>query len=237
MVSKHLKATAAVAILGVLGFGASGAKAGSVIRSGSTVDGWTITYPTGISLIEDAVVGNTLQIEKEAAFVSMEGLVITFTQDAPAADAAQYISIVNENVTNLTGQSWGGFQMFLSNPEAPINAPATFVSQFNEITPFATGTLSTDVTPNDTYTLGGGGSVAPGATALWGYDPNGGDLTIDANPNANYGAQGQYPQSFGFKELPNAASVPLPASVWMGLAGLGMAGLVVQGKKAKKVIA
>jgi hypothetical protein len=213
MVWKHFKATAAATVLGVLGLGVTQAHAGSVIRSGSTVDGWTITYPSGISLIEDAVVGNTLQIEKEAAFVSMEGLVITFTQDAPAADAAQYISIVNENVTNLTGQSWNGFQFILANPLAPTLAPASFVSEFNEITPFTTGTVSSGVTTNDTFTIGGGGTVASGSTALWGYDPNGGDLVMDANPNPNYGREGQYPQSFGLKELPNAASVPSPRLV------------------------
>jgi hypothetical protein len=226
-----LKATVAAVILGVLGFGATQAKAGSVIRSGDTVDGWTITYPTGISLIEDAVVGNTLQIEKEAAFTSMEGLVITFTQDGPKADVAKYISIVNENVTNLSGQTWNGFQFFLLSPLAPTVKAASFGSEFNEITPFTTASVTSQVNTNDTFTIGGGGSVASGTTALWGYDPNGGDLVIDANPSC------RYTQTFGLKELPNAASVPLPSPAWMSLIGLGLAGLMVHGKMIKKAIA
>ncbi len=225
-----LRGIAAAAFLACIGLGATGARAGTVINSGDTIDGWKITFPVGIGLFEDGVSANgTLDIEKEAAFTSMEGLVITFVQASPTA--APDISVVNENLTNATGSDWNGFQFLLTSPLAPALPAATFTGTFNEITPFTTSVP----TGTDTITLGGG-TVSDGTTALLGYDPNGGDLTFATHP-AGEGMM----QVITLKELPTGGStppsVPLPAAAWSGLTGLLGLSLLSTVRKLRKVIA
>jgi hypothetical protein len=227
MFCKSFKAAALAAIVGCLAFGATSAKAGSVIHSGDTVDGWKITFPVGIGLFNDGLNGNTLDIEKEAAFTSMEGLVITFTQTCYSA--APDIAIVNENLTNVTGQTWNGFQFLLTSPLAPPLNAATFTTTFNEIAPFTSETMDGAA---DTVTLGGG-SVPNYDTALIGYDPDGGDLTIAANPSHRC-----LKQVFALKELPlGGPMVPLPAAAWSGLTSLLGLALISKAKNLKKILA
>ena len=77
----------------------------TLVPSGATVGGWTITYPVGIT-IETVNTGgiNTLDLIKNANLDINEGLSITFTQTTGLA--TQSIIIDSENITNSTGTNW-----------------------------------------------------------------------------------------------------------------------------------
>jgi hypothetical protein len=216
VVSKKMKVLVAAALAG-LGICGSSARAATVLTTNALVDGWQVTYPVGIALVQDDNNSNgpVLELEKMAAFTSLEGLVITFSQSSYSA--APSITILDESVTNISGSDWNGFQFLLTSPLAPTLPAASFTSSFNNsaIGPFTTSSVS-----GDAVSLSGG-TLANDSTGLWGFGPTGGELVIAANPSAS-GMR----QIINLKELPNTSGggtgpmVPLPAAVWSGLTGL-----------------
>lgn len=227
MFHKQFKLAIVAVFAAVLSLSVS-ANAATVLKSGDTVGGWTITFPSGISLIEDnGPNGMTLRLEKGATFTSMEGLVIRFVQKT--FNAASEIAIVNESITNLTGQTWGGFQFLVTDQGLGNNGSAQFKSSsdvFQNISPFT----NTDFT-SSRVTLTGG-SVGDGETVQLGFDgeTSGGDLVIIGAPSSANGTR----QTFDFKEIP---IIPLPAAAWTGLSGLLGLGLIGAGKNLRRLLA
>jgi hypothetical protein len=229
--TKKLSITAIAVIAASMMFSGS-ARAATAVQSGSTVDGWQITFPAGagLSLIADNSTGIVLQLEKFADFSTTEGLSITFMQDFKNPPAAQQISIVDETITNSTTSTFTGFQFLLASP---LNGGQNFASTFTVpggISPFTTS----DPAGGTSITLGGG-SIAPSGTAKFGFGAAGGDLVINANPVANGVG---LPAVFDLKEIPltggTTPMVPLPAAAWSSLTaliGLGLIGLT------KKIVA
>jgi hypothetical protein len=228
MKSLFKKASIAVFAVG-LGFSVRGAQAAAVVIGGgssATVDGWTISAPSGVSLAVDGLnqVGNTLIIEKVANFTSPQGgYLITFDQSS--SSAVPYIEFENESVTNSTGVGWNGFQFLLLNT---TSSGASFSSQFLGAT--GTGvTLTPGALTSDALTYSG---IQPaGSISNWGTSAAGDYILIDANPVSGASAG----QVFGFKELPEF--VPLPAAAWLGLAGLLALGTIASVKKLAKASA
>lgn len=214
------------ALLGI----SSAASRGATVISDIGGSGWTATY-SDLALVSDPnQPAGQLNVEKAATFTTADagtGLLITFTQTS--AKATPLIDFTDESVTNVTGQTWSGFDFILLNS----NGNASFATGAN--TPFAApaGIFTTE----DSTTLDGnpavvysGGTQANLATSLWGIGADG-DLIIDADP-LGVGT------SFTFKEVPviggggpDNTPVPLPAAVWQGLSGLAMLGLIAVAKR------
>lgn len=208
-----------------MGLSFRGANAAAVIVGGgqsATVDGWTISAPTGVSLSIDGLngAGNTLIVEKVANFTSPQGgYLITF--DQASSSAVPFIEFENESVTNSTGVDWNGFQFLLLNTTANL---AAFTTQFQTVT--GTGvTLTPGALTGNTLSYSG---IQPaGSISNWGSSAANDYITIDANP-----VSGGIGQDFGFKELPEF--VPSPAAAWQGLAGLLALGAIASVKKLAK---
>jgi len=204
------------------------ASAATILKSGDTVSGWKITFPAGIQLVSDG--GNTVALEKFAAFTSTEGLAITFTQ--VDFSSSNTINILDEAVTNVSGSTFSSFQFLLTNEEAGGGSGASFNgSFFNNVGPF------TNVTGNSngstSITLSGGPGLANFETADWGFGANGGTLGINAN-----GATSGMKHVFTLKEIPGGGQmIPVPAAAWTGLSGLLGLGFISLGKKARKFLA
>jgi len=220
--------TAAIAVFtAAIGVAASSSHAAVIVQSGSTYGGWDITTPAGISLVVDSVTSNTISLEKFAAFPNMEGLPITFTQ--VSANAVPLIDFANEQVTNLSGSHWSGFQYILANVSESLGAGAVTFQGPGSIFAPPVGYTGVSFTSNlITYT----GSQANLATASWGFGADG-DLIINANPSHG----NTFTQDFVFKEQPLTNLVPLPAAGLQGLAGLLGLGLIASAKTAKKLMA
>ena len=223
--SRLTKSLAGLAVAAALGV-ASHASAATVLTSGDVVDGWRISFPTGIALTSDG--GMSLTLEKFAAFDNIEGLDITFTQVSYSASPT--IEIADESITNISGQKWGGFQFLLNDTLQGMGGKSSFTQSFNLNDPAENYYTTTDLTSN-TVTLGGG-IVPNGATAELGYNAAGGQLVINASP-----ASMCEMKVLDFKEIPVVAAVPVPAAAWTGLSGLIGLGVLGSLKKLKKVIA
>jgi hypothetical protein len=190
--------------------------------------GWSATF-SDLSLVSDPnQPSGQLDVEKAATFTEAsagEGLLITFTQTS--ANAKPVIDFTDESITNVTGETWTGFDFILLN----ANGNASFETTANS--PFAppagifsdVSTTTIDGNPAVVYS---GGSQANLATSLWGIGADG-DLLIDADP-LGIGT------TFTFKEVPadGSAPVPLPAAVWQGFVGLAGLGLVAASKKLRR---
>ncbi|HTW95537.1 MAG TPA: hypothetical protein VMD30_12120 [Tepidisphaeraceae bacterium] len=224
--SRLTKSAAALAVAAALGMAAHANAAATVLTSGDVVDGWRISFPTGISLVSDG--GMQLTLEKFAAFDSLEGLDITFTQ--VSYSASPDITIADESITNESGKSWGGFQFLLTDTLQGMGGKSSFAQSFNLNDPSENFFTTTNLTPQD-VTLGGG--IQPNTyTSELGYDADGGQLVIDASP-----APMCEMKVLNFKEIPIVAAVPAPAAAWTGLSGLLGLGILGSVKKLKKVIA
>jgi len=239
--TRSLKLAAIAIVSAVLGF-AGATHAATILQDGSTVDGWAITEPAGISLVVDGTATyngkSVLLLEKFATFSNLEGLPITFVQADNTATA--YIDIVNESITNLTGTTWSGFQFLLPNTDSMgptptfVDDPSAVIQGFPAPSPFVPPTgggvnyTGVTITPTvDTYT----GSQPNLTTATWGFGTDG-DLLINAQPVIGGN------QVFNFKEQPlNAPVIPLPAAAWSSLTGLLGLALVGYGKNLKKILA
>jgi hypothetical protein len=228
---KRFLKTAAIALVAAVG-GVSSTSFGQVvsvstnIASGSTYDGWTITFPSDINLVVDpASTGSELQLEKLATFKSASsGLIITFVQ--ASANAASTFDINGEALTNESGVNWGGFQYLLINHDAG----AAFTQSAGS--PFAPPVGYNAVSFSSTSVVYSG-SQANGATSDWGMDPADGGLIWTVDP-AGVGTR------FDLKEIPLTGGftpvVPLPAAGWQGLSGLLGLGAIALGKNLKKKV-
>ena len=202
---------AAAAALGI----STLAQGATVINSGDIVDGWRISFPVGVSLMQEA--GGTIELDKTTNFNSTEGLMMTFTQ--LSSTASPTITLLDDTVQNQTSSAFGAYQFLVGNPLPGNASDAQFASAaqtFTNIAPFTT----TDFTP-DNITLSGG-TLGAGQSASFG-GPGGGSLVIDANPAAT-----GLKKVFEFKEIPSPETVPLPAALESGtslLAGLGTVGV------------
>jgi len=227
--SKLVMAAALAAVVGMAGVSQAVTVTSTVLTSGDVEGGWRITFPVGIALAEDSGSnGVNLVLEKTAAFDSLEGLDITFTQVGTSATST--ITITDESVTNVSGSAWSGFQFLLLNTLPGNAAPGVFApgEAFAGSTPPFDGPQSD--TPDD-ITLGGG-TLGNTDTAKWGFGAAGGDLVIEANP-ATTGEK----KVLDFKEIPIVAAVPLPAAGWTGLSGLVGLGLIAGAKRVRRLMA
>jgi len=231
MISKKLTLAAALAVAAcTAGVSQAVPVTSQVLHSGDVVgsSGWKVTFPTGIALAFDSTsTGANLVIEKTAAFDSLEGLDITFTQVGIPASGT--ITIDDESVTNVSGKPWSGFQFLLLNTLPGNAAPATFApgQAFAGVTPpFAS---QTDTPDNITL---GDGTLGNTDTAKWGFGADGGALVIEANP-ASSGEK----KVLDFKEIPIVAAVPLPAAAWTGLSGLLGLGVIAGAKRVRRMMA
>jgi len=223
MLSK-LKVTAIAVFSAALGLSASASHAATIVQSGNTYGGWAITVPAGIALDVDSTSGNTLVLEKFAAFPSDVGLPIMFTQTS--GSALPTIEFVNEQVTNLSGTGWAGFQYQLVNVSSTMGDAAASFSGTTFSAP--AGFSSPTVTSTD---ISYPGSQANGTTVSWGFGGNG--LFINAAPANNLQP---IAQDFVFKEIP-ITSVAMPAAVWQSMAGLMGLSLIALARNAKKLVA
>jgi hypothetical protein len=223
MALKAFKWVAVAAIAAVASYGST-SRAASVVKSGDEVDGWTVTFGPGISLVNDGY--GQLTLEKFAILSPSDykkGVLLNFTQASSAPSST--ISIATETVTNESGVTWTGFQNILSSPLS--TGSATFASDFDstDISPFTKA-----VTTPDTITYSGG-TLANGKTGIWG-DASANDIVIDANPTSSGIGQG-----FTLKEIPIVTAIPLPSAVWSGLSGLALLAVVGVAKKARRLLA
>ena len=200
-------------LLTVAGIGAFAAMLGlaspgraQTLTSGETIDGYKITFPSGIGLFADTANADELVLEKTAVFTHDSGLVITF--DKVSNSAPSSIQINTENITNHTGGDWGAFIMAVIN----TGTSATITSILPNGIGGSAGVVSSDQTMV-TYS----GFQAAGDTSTWSGPDN---LVINFSD-----ASGSV---INFKELP--VGVPLPASAWMGLVGLLGIGALRYGK-------
>lgn len=206
------------------------ANAATVLKSGDTVGGWTVTFPAGISLVhQDELTDSvTLRIDKEATFTSLEGLVIRFVQSS--FSATPEIALLTETVHNQTGVNWAGFDFLVADQGLGSAGAAQFKSPadvFLDIDPFT----NTNWSPTKVSLRGG--TLAAGATANWGFDGegSGGDLVLLGRPESN-GANSPS-HTFDLKEIP---IIPLPAAAWTGLSGLVGLGLIAFGKNVRRLL-
>lgn len=230
MFRERFKPAVVAVFVAVLSLSVS-ANAATVLKSGDTVGGWTITFPSGISLIQDDSPGGViLKLEKGATFTSLNPLAIRFVQSS--FDAVSEIAILNESVTNLSGQTWIGFDFLVVDSGLGNGGTAQFKSSsdvFQNISPFT----STEFSPSKVSLRGG--SVADGETFQLGFDgaTSGGDLIIIGAPSSPNGANGTF-KTFDFHEVP---IIPLPAAAWTGLSGLLGLGLIGYGKNLRRMLA
>jgi hypothetical protein len=231
----YVAAGAALFALG--GLSAASAVAGTIQNtSPATIDGWTISWGTGVGLvITQDTNANQVDVEKTATFTAPnQGLQITFSPTGgPVAEistttATQFV-IPDETIVNHTGSSFSAFSFILLNKTSTLatfdSVARTFIPPTGSGYDFSTVNLTSGNTIL-TYT----GTQGDGVTSFWGNgDPSaaGDNLLIDAPAGSD----------FSLKELSSAGSVvPLPAAAWQsltGLAGLALFGLRRQLKQRR----
>jgi hypothetical protein len=218
---------AGAVLAGVGAVGVAGAAPTTLNTSPVTMDGWQISWPTGIGLAitQDATISTQVNLEKSAQFTSNKSLDITFApQSGATGTIASTFVLPDETITNSTGSSFSGFTFLLKNTGS---ANATFAGTgFKPPTGSGFNFTSVSLTNGKTelqYT----GTQGNGVTSFWG-DGNpgsGGDnLVIDAPAGS----------AFTLQELPGTGVIPppiipMPSTLWQslaGLTGLGVLGLL-----------
>jgi hypothetical protein len=219
-----------------VGFGASAASAGSLVLGDS---GWTASWASvrdsQLSLNVDAVSDGVVFIEKKLdynqgrnSFGFFDPVVITFQQTS--ADAVPFIAINDEQVINNSGEDWSSFRMTLLGAQFDVSRSGAF-----SVDPFTNQTYSVNDSILD---ITGGPGVANGATWFPGSAPIDDNALFVINPVGS----GDNLGAFSLKEQPNAGNsppvlIPLPASFWTGLSGLGGLLLLASGKKLRHALA
>ncbi|HEX4052867.1 MAG TPA: VPLPA-CTERM sorting domain-containing protein [Tepidisphaeraceae bacterium] len=219
---------AVVAGFGVWG-GASAPAAEIQNVSPVQIDGWDISWTTGVGLAinQDSSPGQ-VDVEKTATFTAPnQSYQISFAPipGYTGTTATQFV-IPDETIVNNTGASFNGFSFVLM---PTVAGSTTFGSAQTFSLPTGPGYSYSSVSLTSgnsvlTYT----GTQGNGVTSFWGNgDPSssGDNLLIDATPG----------DSFALLESSSAGghAVPLPAAAWqslIGLAGLGIIGLARQRK-------
>lgn len=222
-----------------LGLAALGVLAAAPVQAGSLVlgnSGWRATWDssfdsadgTSVTLTVLAETSQAVVLQKVAVFADgpdQYGLIapveINFEQISPTAVAD--IVITSESLTNASGVDWSGFKFIIEDGTTNTAADTSFdllrtfgtPPPFN-VSPFQVVDTGGITDQPQTITLGDG-ILANGQVWRPGVGPVGGELVIHAAPS-QVGTQ-----RFILKEQPIPAAVPLPAAVWMGLSGLGMA--------------
>jgi len=229
-----IAASAAVMALGALPL--SSAFAGPIQNtSPATIDGWTISWGSGVGLVitQDSI-SSQVDVEKSATFTAPnQGYQITFApQSGFDGSPASAFVIPDETIVNNTGSAFSSFSFVLINKTSTLatfdGVDRTFIPPTGPGYDFTSVDLSSGNTIL-TYT----GTQGNGVTSFWGNgdpSPTGDNLLIDAPAGSD----------FALKELsasgppgpPNV--VPLPASAWqsmVGLAGLALIGALRQVKR------
>jgi hypothetical protein len=217
------------------GVGAVGvARAAPVTQNTSpaTMDGWNISWPTGIglSVSQDPTTSTQVNLEKSATFTSAnQALDITFAPTTTTGTTADVFVIPDESLNNHTGSSLTGFDFVLMNTGS---ANATFAATGFK-PPTGSGYNFTKVSViNGKTELVYTGTQGDGVTSFWG-DGNpasaGDNLVIDAPAGA----------SFTLRELAVAGGgpppgVPIPSAMWQSLAGLSALGAFGLLRKMKR---
>jgi hypothetical protein len=235
----HPLRTGLLTLAGVatVGLGASAASAGSLVLGDS---GWTASWASSrdsqLSLNVDAVSNGVVFIEKKLdynegrnSFGFFDPVVITFQQTR--ADAVPFIALNDEQVINNSGENWDNFRMTLLGAQFDTSRSDAFT-----VNPFTDQTYSVNDSILD---IAGGPGVADGDTWFHGSAPIDDNALFVINPIGSDDTLG----AFSLKEQPNAGGspppvvIPLPASVWTGLSGLGGLLLLGGGKKFRRVLA
>jgi len=221
-----------------------------VTQSPFDEDGWIVSWtsPVGLEVNVDPTSALQVDIEKSVTFnAPNQGVQITFTPDSSfTGTPASSFVIDNETVVNNTGAPITSFSLALLNKTSNPSQYATFVGVGKgQIWPTDnTAYFSTAKLTNGDTLLTYTGSQPNKTTSFWGDgNPNenpskgavGNDVLISAPVEAD-------DAGFALKELIGSGSgssggssgggggssaVPMPAAVWLSLAGL--AGLAVYG--------
>jgi hypothetical protein len=136
-------------------------------HAAGVITGFQLMDPAGGSVSEFTVdnLRNTVDFAK--AFNAVNPLAVRFTVGySPTASSAPYT--VTESVRNLTGQSWAGYQMSLSDPPVATSTTTTTATSGGMVTRGGTGTTPTAGTPTTATGGGTGAGVGTGTTAAVG---------------------------------------------------------------------
>jgi hypothetical protein len=205
--------------------------------------GWTASWPDAFDVqLEVLGEGNgQLMLRKTATFNTVDNVPIVFQQTT--ADAAAFISITEEALTNNTGSDWGTFRFALlggstgtaADPHFDIDATNIDGADGFSINPFTEHAyMDNGLAPDNTFPkmlLLSGGTVANGDIFRPGEQS--GALVIATSPNADGENAGQ---TFVLKELPGVSPtlIPLPSAFWSGLMTLGALGLIGAARPARR---
>jgi hypothetical protein len=245
MWNRHRKVAiaAGVAVAGLLGSGASPASAVQVMSTSPVaIDGWTISWSTGVDLAitQDAATSAQVNLEKTANFTAPnQGFQITFapTSGFTGTAATQFV-IPDETIVNDTGAAFNSFSFVLLNTTSTL---ATFDSIGRTFTP-PTGSgfdfTAKSLTSGDTiltYT----GTQGNGVTSSWGNgdaSSSGDNLMIDAPAGSEFSLKELSSSGPGSPGTPGGppSAVPTPSAAWQSLAGLGGLALMGIGRKLKR---
>jgi hypothetical protein len=200
------------------------------------IDGWNISWNTGVGLTvsQDASNSGEVDVEKTATFTAPnQGYQITFAPipGYTGTSATEFV-IPDETIVNNTGSSFSQFSFILLNTTSSLatfdSVGRTFVPPTGSGYDYTTVSLTSGNTIL-TYT----GTQGNGVTSFWGDgDPSatGDNLLIDAPAGSD----------FALKELSGSGPggpgsvVPLPAAAWQSLAGLGGLALIGLRRKLKQ---
>jgi hypothetical protein len=221
-----LKSASIAAFAAILGFSATTTRAAQVVvvAPDQTVDlsnGWDITTAAGISLTV-TVSGNTITVEKHAAFLNSNSLGITF--DGTASASAATVVLTGENLTNESGDTWSGFYDVVNNEI--VGGTATVTSAF--VGGNVGGTYVLTLSSNSGGIVAYTGSQASGTTSNWGSY-----VTLDTS---TFSIAASAHDVFTLDEIPIAGgsdAVALPSAAWQGLIGLGGLAIFAFSKKLK----
>lgn len=217
-----------------LGLVASSAFAGSTTLGGS---GWVATWPEGtdVQLTTLTDQDNTLVVSQSVTVDTRQIIPIVFQQIDD--DAPEYIVLRNAQVSNQSGQDWGGYQFTLLGPTSGTNLDPRFTADSTGLTPPAGFTIGPFGQPQwfDADRLNpvdaprsvvvGSGLLADGQSMTAGTD-----LYLWTGPAA------QPDRVFALKQGPTVkvpSLIPFPSALWSGLST--MAGLATWGAVHRRI--